>query len=133
MATNSRAKGAAGEREAAKFLRELGFTARRGQQFSGLGDSPDVVVEDLPNVWIECKLRSDIGIHSQSLKNAMEQAISDSNGTDAVPVVMWRKTGNRNWALTFTDWGWLTTVADPDGIGYWLRHLNDSEGKESKR
>ena len=38
---NSRRKGAVGEREIAKYLREHGFTeARRGQQFKGGADSP---------------------------------------------------------------------------------------------
>jgi Holliday junction resolvase len=41
---NSRAKGKVGELEWAAFLREHGFDdARRGQQFKGGGDSPDVV------------------------------------------------------------------------------------------
>lgn len=43
---NSRQKGARGEREFAKYLREeYGVEARRGQQFSGSSDSPDVVCE----------------------------------------------------------------------------------------
>lgn len=52
---NSRAKGKRGELEAVKFLRSLGFTARRGQQFSGGPDSADVEVEELSNVYIEVK------------------------------------------------------------------------------
>jgi Holliday junction resolvase len=41
---NSRAKGARAERECAKELERLfGCSARRGQQFSGSSDSPDVV------------------------------------------------------------------------------------------
>lgn len=43
MAINSRAKGCVGERELAEYLRARGHSARRGQQFSGGGDSPDVV------------------------------------------------------------------------------------------
>lgn len=55
MAVNSRAKGARGELELAAYLSERGFTARRGQQFSGGGDSPDVVVEGLEDFHLECK------------------------------------------------------------------------------
>ena len=40
---NSRAKGARYERELARYLDENGFPARRGQQFAGGSDSPDVV------------------------------------------------------------------------------------------
>lgn len=51
--TNSRAKGAAGERELAKILREHGFDARRGQQYCGANGDADVV--GLPGWHIECK------------------------------------------------------------------------------
>lgn len=44
---NSKQKGKAGEREWAAFLGEHGWSARRGQQFSGGAESPDVV-SDLP-------------------------------------------------------------------------------------
>lgn len=51
---NSRAKGAAGERELAAALREMGIAdARRRQQFSG-GEGRDDVV--LPGVHTECKV-----------------------------------------------------------------------------
>lgn len=52
---NSRAKGKNGELELAAFLREHGFGARRGQQFSGGADSPDVICPDLPGFHFECK------------------------------------------------------------------------------
>lgn len=45
---NSRAKGAAAERELAAYLRSKGFDARRGQQFCGSPDSPDVVAPEFP-------------------------------------------------------------------------------------
>jgi Holliday junction resolvase len=120
----SRRKGKTGELQAAKFLRNLGFTARRAQQYSGTESSADLIVEELPNLHIECKLRNDIGIHSQSLKDAMEQAIRDCGDGGKVPVVLWRKTRGQ-WALTFTDWGWLTTVTESQACNYWLRYLND--------
>jgi hypothetical protein len=46
---NSRNKGKRGELEAAHMLTHEGFPARRGQQFSGGTDSPDVVCESLPD------------------------------------------------------------------------------------
>lgn len=51
---NSRTKGKVGELELANFLTDLGFVARRGQQFSGGAGSPDVVCDSLP-FHIECK------------------------------------------------------------------------------
>ena len=44
---NSRQKGARGERQWRDELRANGYVARRGQQFSGSADSPDVVCNDL--------------------------------------------------------------------------------------
>ena len=52
---NSKQKGARGEREAAKLLSAEGFSARRGQQFAGGADSPDVVCESLPGLHFEIK------------------------------------------------------------------------------
>ena len=54
--TNSRAKGARGELELSKILKRLypDSEARRGQQFAGSPDSPDVVGV-LSEFQIECK------------------------------------------------------------------------------
>ena len=52
---NSRQKGARGERMWRDELREAGFTARRGQQFAGGTDSPDVICEELNNLHMEVK------------------------------------------------------------------------------
>jgi hypothetical protein len=52
---NSRDKGKRGEREAAAFLTDEGFPARRGQQFAGGTDSPDVVCESLSGLHFEVK------------------------------------------------------------------------------
>lgn len=51
--TNSREKGARGERELAGILRGYGYDARRGQQYSGANGDADVV--GLPGIHIECK------------------------------------------------------------------------------
>ena len=40
---NSRTKGKRGELELAKALRLYGYDARRGQQYHGGADSPDVI------------------------------------------------------------------------------------------
>lgn len=50
-------KGKRGERELAKIFSAKGFPARRGRQFSGSPDSPDIVVEGLPlNIHFESKV-----------------------------------------------------------------------------
>lgn len=53
--TNGRAKGCRGEREAAKaWAKVMGGSARRGQQFAGGTESPDVVT-DFPGIHLEVK------------------------------------------------------------------------------
>ena len=91
MGAMSRRKGAAAEREVAELLRSFGFQARRGQQFSGSPDSPDVK-HDIPGIHIECKRTERF-----SLYPAMEQAKGDRNAGD-VPVVFHRQNG-RPWVV----------------------------------
>lgn len=54
MSINSRSKGKKGELEVAALLKKHGFEARRGQQFAGGGDSPDVV-HNMEGFHIEVK------------------------------------------------------------------------------
>ena len=70
MGKLSRNKGKRGELELSHFLTEHGHPARRGQQFSGSPDSPDVVCDGLPH--IECKRTERF-----SLYEALEQAQED--------------------------------------------------------
>ena len=94
---NSRAKGAGGERELAKKLREYGYDCRRGQQFSGANGDADVV--GLPGIHIECKR-----VERLNLEDAMAQSIRDAREGE-IPVVMHRKTRSP-WLVTMTleDW-----------------------------
>lgn len=88
---NSRAKGAAGERELSHALTDLlGVKTRRGQQFSGL-EGDDVV--GLPGLHIECKRVESLNIH-----NAVDQSVRDAK-VGEVPTVFHRK--NRTpWLVT---------------------------------
>lgn len=90
--TNSRQKGARGEREWAAYLRELGFAdARRGQQFSGSPDSPDVA-GGIPGTHPEVKRVERLNLH-----DAMKQAVRDAG--HAIPYVAHRR--NRGeWLVT---------------------------------
>lgn len=82
---NGKRKGAAGERELAAFLRERGFEARRGRQFKGSADSPDVVCEALPLCHLECKR-----VERGQLYDWLAQATRDA-GEGKVPVVAHRR------------------------------------------
>lgn len=92
MTINSRNKGKVGEREWAEQLRTLfGCDARRGVQFAGGPDSPDVV-GGWPNTHAEVKRVESLNIHK-----AMAQAVADAAGK--VPYVAHRR--NRGeWLVT---------------------------------
>ena len=81
---NSNQKGKRGEREVAALLRDYGFEARRGQQFAGGGDSPDVV-HTMDGYHIEVKFTEAL-----SLYKAMDQAIEDCKPGDT-PIVFHRR------------------------------------------
>lgn len=89
--TNSRQKGARAERALAKKLREWGYEARRGQQFSGANGDADVV--GLPNIHIECKHVERLNIHE-----AMDQSKRDARENE-VPIVCHKK-NNTEWLVT---------------------------------
>lgn len=93
---NSRAKGKRGELELAKALREHGYDARRGVQYQGGTDSPDVV--GIPGFHIECKF-----VENLSVRKAMWQSIRDAG--DKIPTVMWKKS-REEWlvVMRLTDW-----------------------------
>lgn len=88
---NSKQKGKRGEREWAEYLRSKGYEARRGQQFSGNPDAPDVV-SNVPNVHFEVKR-----VEKLNIQKAMRQATDDS-GTK-IPVVAHR-VNEGEWLVT---------------------------------
>jgi len=69
---NSREKGKRGERQWRDELREHGYHARRGQQFSGSAESPDVVCDELGWAHFEVK-----AVERLNIEDAMEQARRD--------------------------------------------------------
>lgn len=90
---NSRDKGARGERELAKKLREYGYDARRGQQFCGANGDADVVGID--GLHIECKR-----VQKLNLTDALDQSKRDARDGET-PVVMHRR-NNENWKVTLS-------------------------------
>ena len=98
MPVNSRRKGANGEREFAKALTELGFPARRGQQFAGGTDSPDVVCEGMGGIHFEVKRYRDCKMFSPATIQEWEaQARRDAG--DKLPVIAHRWNGQSTWWL----------------------------------
>ena len=88
MGRMSRQKGKRGEREAAAELAAvLGVTARRGVQYQGGPESPDVVLEGL-DIHVECKR-----VERLSLWAAVDQAIADAG--QKVPIV-WHRCNKRD-------------------------------------
>jgi len=84
MGLRSRNKGKRGEREAAAELRRLfGVEARRGRQFCGSDDSPDVVT-GIERLHFEVKR-----CESFRLYDALAQAIGDAGSK--LPVVLHRQ------------------------------------------
>ena len=74
----SRRKGATGERDVRDLFRQAGFLARRsiGQYRTG-SDAPDVLVEGIPELWIEVKRGQRCNI-----KAALAQAQRDCGRND---------------------------------------------------
>lgn len=90
MGRASREKGKRGERECRDELIEVfggAVKARRGCQFQGGPDSPDVVLEGVP-IHVEAKRTERL-----ALWPAMEQAAGDAP-TGSVPIV-WHKPNRR--------------------------------------
>ena len=88
MGKLSRNKGKRYERELANYLSDNGFPSRRGQQFSGGGDSPDVISEEFP-FHIEAKRTERLMLY-----DAMTQSIRDAG--DKPPCVIHRKNNSES-------------------------------------
>jgi hypothetical protein len=69
---NSREKGKRGERQWRDELRANGYCARRGQQFAGSAESPDVVCDELP--WIHFEVKA---VERLNVQDAMDQSRRD--------------------------------------------------------
>lgn len=84
--TNGRQKGKRGELELSEFIRSYGYAARRGQQYSGNPDAPDVVTDLDPHVFFDAKRVETLQIHP-----ALAQVVRDEGGRGRVPVVMFKR------------------------------------------
>lgn len=94
MPINSRQKGAAGERELSKILRDAGYTeCRRGQQYCGANGDADVV--GLEDIHIECKR-----VEKLNIDNALNQAFNDKKGHEFA--VVFHRKNHTKWKVTMT-------------------------------
>jgi hypothetical protein len=88
MGRMSRQKGKRGEREcAAELARLLGVTARRGVQYQGGPDSPDVVLDGV-RIHVECKRTERLDLYA-----AIKQSRDECG--EKVPIV-WHRRNNHD-------------------------------------
>ena len=95
--TNSKQKGARGERELSSKLKEYGYNTRRGQQYCGANGDADVI--GLVGIHIECKRVERLNIY-----DAISRAKADTK-EEELPTVFHRK-DRSEWlvTMTFDDW-----------------------------
>ena len=98
---NSRAMGVRGELEVVKMIDEYGFEARRGQQYAGGPDSPDIV-HNIPDVHVEVKRTERFRVY-----DAIEQATEDCDDME-IPVVFYRS-NHGTWLVVQYAADWLET------------------------
>ena len=96
--TNSKRKGAQGERELSSKLKEYGYNTRRGQQYCGANGDADVV--GLSGIHIECKRVQKLNIY-----DAISQAKADAKENE-LPTVFHRK-DRCEWLVTMTLEDWI--------------------------
>ena len=90
MGKASRDKGKRGEREVAEFLRDHGIPARRGVQYAGGPEAPDV--DGFDGVHIEVKRAETLRLYP-----AIEQAMQDRRPGDVASV--WHRQNQRGWLV----------------------------------
>lgn len=81
---NSRSKGKRGELEAARFLSAAGFAARRGRQYAGAPEAPDVICPALTRLHFEVKRTQRVQLYEW-----MDKARADAGS--GLPVVLYRR------------------------------------------
>ena len=105
---NSRSKGARGERQLAKKLKEYGYNTRRGQQYSGANGDADVV--GIEGLHIECKCYK--SGHGKTYE-WLDQSAKDARENETA-VVMHRKVSTEDRGNP-----WLVTLSLDDFMKLW--------------
>ena len=95
MPINSRQKGKRTELELAHKLEEvMGWKARRTAQFCGSNGDSDVIVENIPQLFLESK-----SVERLNVVAAMEQAVSDAKAAGKLPCLCHRRK-RTEWLVT---------------------------------
>jgi Holliday junction resolvase len=100
---NSKLKGNRGERMFAAYLRERGHEARRGQQYQGGDDSPDVV-HSIDGIHFEVKF-----VEKIQILTAVQQAKDDA-AEGEIPVVAFKRK-HREWIAILPMENLMTLIA----------------------
>ena len=108
MAINSKRKGATGERELSRKLKEYGFKARRSVQYNGKADDGKADLVGLPGIHIESKR-----VERLNLYDAMAQAIHDAKKGE-LPSVFHRK-NHSEWLVTMRLVDWIELYKEYEG------------------
>ena len=90
----SKNKGKRGELEFSKVLAAHGYPARRGQQFQGTPDSPDIICDSLPDFHWEVKRTESLSLYA-----ALQQAAEDAGLQ--IPIVAHRRS-NKRWIVALS-------------------------------
>lgn len=110
MAKGSRGRGIRGELEVVDLIKAAGFEARRGQQFKGTGDSPDVIVPALMD-YTHLEVKCVEGLLSKKMKDAYLKAL-DERQVGQTPVIIHRYLTRKGRSLAERRLAkrWLVTV-----------------------
>ena len=100
MAINSKRKGASGERELVRKLKEYGFGTRRSVQYNGKAEEGQADLVGLQGIHIESKRVERLNVY-----DAIAQAKRDAK-TDELPTVFHRK-NNSKWLVTMELSAWM--------------------------
>ena len=93
MGKAQREKGKRGEREVSNILGKHGYDSRRGVQYHGGPDSPDVI--GIPGIHFEVKR-----VEKLDLRAAIKQSQDDA-GDEEIPVVVHRRS-REPWYITLS-------------------------------
>ncbi len=126
---NSREKGKRGERQWRDELRANGYVARRGQQFAGSPDSPDVICDEL--AWLHFEVKA---VERLNIEDAMDQARRDAGrvapgGQQKTPIVA-HKRSLRRWLVTMdaeTFFEFLRGTLPPESTGAVRQESTETE------
>ena len=104
MSKLSRDKGKRGELEVVALLKKHGFEARRGQQFKGGSDSPDVI-HNMTGYFIEVKRREAFNLHAAWRKAEEERPLGQRT-------TIFHKKNQQPWFVTLEAHAFLSIMRE---------------------